>query len=103
MQRTLSVKAGAPPLKFKEFEKYVLKPLLEGKEPDPEGMPPRLEELLGKETMRRVCCRIRQNMNAAPLWVKWLARPSSLSDLLEQADGCLDLPLNDPRVRPFLV
>jgi hypothetical protein len=67
-------------------------------------MPPRLEELLGKETMRRVCDRIRKYMDAtAPLWVRWLARPSCLGELLEQADGDLEVPLDDPRIRPFLV
>jgi hypothetical protein len=103
MQRVLSVKAGAAPLDFRTFEKHVLRPLRQGKAPDHEGMPPALDELLGTETMRRVCDRIRENMDAAaPLWVQWLARPSNLGGLLEQAGGQLEVPLEDPRVRPFL-
>jgi hypothetical protein len=104
MQRTLSVKAGALPLKFSELKKHVLTPLLEGKESDHEGMPPGLEELLGKETMQRVCSCIRKKLEApASRLVRWLARPSCLGELLEKEGGCIDARLDDPRIRPFLV
>jgi hypothetical protein len=102
MQRALSVKAGASPLDFKSFLKHVLGPLLRGKEPDHEGMPPALREFMEKPEMWRACAHIRKNIAPQEFWQKWLARPSCMGELLEEAGGAFEAPLADPRIRPFL-
>jgi hypothetical protein len=103
MQRALSVKAGTSALDFRSFEKFIFRPLREGEQISGEGLPPALRGFLEDEAMRRVCERIRLKMNEpAPPLVRCLKRPSCLGELLEKAGGCIEAPLDDPRVRPFL-
>jgi hypothetical protein len=101
IQRMLSVKADAACLKYKDYSKLVLKPLLKGEEPKYEELPGALGELVGSPEMRRVCRRISEGIAAEPdSWARWLSRPSKLSRLLA-GGGDIGMPAEDPRVRVF--
>jgi hypothetical protein len=101
-QRVLSVKAGSRPLNYRKFEKHILKPMLGGREPNYIALPRDLRELLGSSEMQAVCQRIVAGIAPnPPAWTRWLLRPTDLSEQLEKSGGCLELPVDDPRVRPF--
>lgn len=105
-QRTLSVKAGDKPLNYWEFNKHVLKPLRNGEKPaSGDKLPEALAVFLAtSQSIRDACNFIAETIreNPAPPWCTWLYSPSKLGAMLEK-DGCLQLPLDDPRVIALLV
>jgi hypothetical protein len=99
IQRVLSVKAGAGGLDFTLFNKHVLEPLLQGKEPDWEALPPGLEWFGHTPGMKEACQRISGNVytGKVPAWLRWLRQPSKLGEILVAEGGSFEIPLKDPR------
>jgi hypothetical protein len=103
MQRVLSVKAGKKPLSYALFKKHILTPLLKAEVPDFMSLPNDLKDLFEPTEMQEACRRISANIYPdPPAWLKWLRRPRQLVRLLNGPKGCIELPIADPRVRPFL-
>jgi len=102
-QQVLSVKAGKGGLDFKSFNKHVLEPLTQGIALAVEEMPEAIRAFIDKPAMLEACDRIRQKVYPkVPGWLKWLLRPGNLGEILEEEGGQIELPLDDPRVQPFL-
>jgi hypothetical protein len=101
-QQVLSVKAGEGGLKFAAFKKHILGPLARGEDLSLEDMPSAIRAFL-KEGLMEACQRIRMRVHTdVPAWLRWLRRPSVLGKILQESDGLIELPLEDPRVSPFL-
>lgn len=101
-QQVLSVKASKGGLNYNDFEKYVLKPLSQGNQLNFDAMPESIRNFLDTK-LREACDRIRVNVySPVPGWLKWLQKPSDLGTILVQENGCIELPLDDPRVKAFL-
>jgi hypothetical protein len=96
-QQALSVKAGQPPLRYRDFERQ-LQRLLRGQESETEA-PADLRKVLALvwETLRAL-------MPGRPLpWLEWLRKPHELAVLLPPGSGAtLRLPLRDLRLRGWV-
>jgi hypothetical protein len=80
-----------------------VRPLLKGRELSPEEMPEEVRKFFDTPGIREACERIRQNVHTdVPGWLQWLRRPSKLGEVLKKY-GIIELPIDDPRVRPFLL
>lgn len=103
MQLVLSVKAGDSPLDYVLFRKHVLKPILNGQEPDYENLSGPIKEFLDMPNMQQVCRQICTRIDPHPKpWLRWLIRPSRLAGILAEEGGRIELPMSDPRMRPFV-
>jgi hypothetical protein len=101
-QQVLSVKVGAGGLNFEEFDEHVLKPLSHGSQLNYDVMPATIRSFLDLRGLKEACDRIRNNVHAqVPGWLRWLRRPAKLGEILSQDGNCIELPLEDPRVRAF--
>lgn len=98
-QRSLSVKAGEPPVSVSEFEAEMRR-LLNGEDPPPEtGSSLRI--ILADPRMRRVWTTLQAAFRTdSPNWLAWLRSPHELSSQLAQ--GVISIPITDLRARPFL-
>jgi hypothetical protein len=102
-QQVLSVKAGEGGLDFAAFEEHVFGPLARGEDPSSKEVPEPVRAFLDTPGLREACLRIRSGVYAkVPAWLRWLRRPSRLGEILKEEGGQIELPLGDPRVRPFL-
>jgi hypothetical protein len=102
-QQVLSVKAGEGGLDFAAFDEHSFGPLSRGEDLSPEAMPEAIRAFLDAPGLEAACQRIRSRVHTeVPAWLRWLRRPSRLGEILNEAGGHIELPLGDPRVRPFL-